>query len=190
MILIVLFNNCFEENFSTINLWAWGRGQAPVQLSNCALVLKEKHLGNLCRNAAEPPAGGTRPLWSALAIMILQLHNQLGSLGQDDLVNWECHMLASQEPGLPKRKSVTESAMLPSPEPKQSQYSSRVTTDNGDSKLFAYNTSIIRLASSTVFTGQSHSYLWSLPSPKVDCNNTQHVGYPLSLWNSTIIHTS
>lgn len=61
--------------------------------------------------------------------MILQLHNQLGSLGQDDLVNWECHMLASQEPGLPKRKSVTESAMLPSAKPKQSQYSSRVTTD-------------------------------------------------------------
>lgn len=30
---------------------------------------------------------------------------------------------------VPKRKSVTESAMLPSPKPKQSQYSSRVASD-------------------------------------------------------------
>lgn len=66
------------------------------------------------------------PQWRqkvALAITILQLHNQLGSLGQDDLVNWECHMLASQEPGVPKRKFVTESAVLPSPKPEQCQYS-------------------------------------------------------------------
>lgn len=55
------------------------------------------------------------PSWRrkvVLAISILQLRNQLGSSGQDDEVNWECHMLASPEPGLPERKPVTESAVL------------------------------------------------------------------------------
>lgn len=38
-------------------------------------------------------------------------------------------MLASMELGLPKRKSVTESAMWPSLTPELYQYSSRVATD-------------------------------------------------------------
>lgn len=38
-------------------------------------------------------------------------------------------MLASQKPGVPKRKFVTESAVLPSPKLEQCQYSSRVAND-------------------------------------------------------------
>lgn len=38
-------------------------------------------------------------------------------------------MLASPEPDLPKRKSVTKSAMWPSLKPEHYQYSSRVATD-------------------------------------------------------------
>lgn len=37
---MIILNNSFEENISTINLWAWGRGQAPVRIPNHALVLK------------------------------------------------------------------------------------------------------------------------------------------------------
>lgn len=42
--LIIIFNNGFEENISTINLWARGRGQAPVQISNHDPVLEKQHI--------------------------------------------------------------------------------------------------------------------------------------------------
>lgn len=56
--LLIIFSKCFEEKIATINLRAWGRGQAPASICNHALVLKEKPSGNPSRNVAGPPAGG------------------------------------------------------------------------------------------------------------------------------------
>lgn len=92
----IISSNFFEENISTVHLWAKGKEQVHRPAPSHDLVR---------RTPARREKQAESWLW--------KLHNQPSSLGQADPMTWECHMLSSQEPGPLNRKSVPESAPWP-----------------------------------------------------------------------------
>lgn len=111
MVATTTLSNCSEENISTPVRPGWRAAhiQGPQPCTE-----EPEHWTDALRNLSSEVVGSPARGGECKTVLHFTISWAVWDRMAWESLNWECHMLARQEPVLPKRKSVTESALLPS----------------------------------------------------------------------------